>query len=290
MLLLLGALGAQATPLEDLRACVTRLKDDAAAKKLIEICPDIEHTLAALGLDRQLSLDANQPADEDLLEDISELATRYTGNPATRAPATASLASIAAKVNGPKLEPQQSWWDRFKSWMRQWFSKHSGSDPGWLDGLLKRLVDSTQLMTAIFYICMALVLIGALAVIISELRAAAWLRGRRHAPQDGGTGYLKVPLEIDPAHARTGIGQLLGLLVARLVATGRLRAERALTHRELVARSVLDDEQRRTFASVALAAEALMYGAQGSDAPAELLTQGNALLEKIAEPPRQESP
>jgi hypothetical protein len=78
---------------------------------------------------------------------------------------------------------------------------------------------------------------------------------------------------------------LLQLLVNRLVQTGRLRAERSLTHRELVVRSRFDSEsQRLLFATVANTAETLLYGSE-SAAPEQLssvLQQGQTLLRQLS--------
>jgi hypothetical protein len=290
--LLLGALAAGATPREDLHACVTQVQgQESSDRKLIELCPNIEHSLAALGLDRQIKIDAGQKPNLQVLEDIDTLVRRYTGSPAARVASTAALASIAERVNGKKMEPQRTWWDRFKDWVRQWFSDHVPSDKGWLDGWLKRLGESKQLLNVLFYLCMGLVVVAAVAVIINEVRAANWLRKHRHGPPDPSGMHPQIPADFDPAQARSGIAQLLGLLVVRLVATGRLRAERTLTHRELVKRSVFDnDEQHRIFASVALSAEALMYGARGSNASEKLMQQGSALLSQIAQSPKRDYP
>jgi hypothetical protein len=292
ILLLLGGLAAKATPLEDLQACVTQVQSqESSAHKLIELCPNIAHSLAALGLDRQIEVDANQKPNLQVLEDIDALARRYAGSPAARVPSTAALASIAEGVNGKKTEPQRTWWDRFKDWVQQWFSDHAPSDKGWLDAWLKRLGKSQQLLNVLFYLCMGLVVVAALGLIINELRAANWLRNRRQNAPDSSGMHLQIPADFDAAQARSGIAQLLGFLVVSLVATGRLRAERTLTHRELVKRSVFDnDEQHRVFASVALGAEALMYGARGPDTSEHLMQQGNALLAQIAESPMRDRP
>jgi hypothetical protein len=53
----------------------------------------------------------------------------------------------------------------------------------------------------------------------------------------------------------------LRMLVTTLVQSGRLRAERSLTHRELSARARFDDaQQRESFQRVAALAERTVYG------------------------------
>jgi hypothetical protein len=79
---------------------------------------------------------------------------------------------------------------------------------------------------------------------------------------------------------------LLRALVKRLLQTGRLRSERSLTHRELIARTSFDsDGQKIVFANVARTAETLLYGSQ-SAAPelVESVTrQGRELLLQLTE-------
>jgi hypothetical protein len=74
------------------------------------------------------------------------------------------------------------------------------------------------------------------------------------------------------------------LLVERLLQTGRLRAERSLTHRELVSRSTFDDEsQRAAFAAVAGTAESILYGPRPAQADElrQVLRQGEVLLAQM---------
>jgi hypothetical protein len=101
------------------------------------------------------------------------------------------------------------------------------------------------------------VLVLAAFFIITELTAAGFFsRGRRsdraavrHDPAADGPAPPSEPDAV-PLFDKPAI--LLRLLVKGLSRTGRLRADRHLTHRELVDRAVFDEDiQRQRFARVA---------------------------------------
>jgi hypothetical protein len=92
-------------------------------------------------------------------------------------------------------------------------------------------------------------------------------------------------LDIDAAALSERPSIVLRMLVATLVKTGRLQAERSLTHRELIKRVKLDDSgQRESFSRVAQLAERIVYG--GNDAPADeldaVVQAGRALNAQLA--------
>jgi hypothetical protein len=92
------------------------------------------------------------------------------------------------------------------------------------------------------------------------------------------------PLDLDAAARSDRPSILLQMLVAALVKTGRLQAERSLTHRELATRARFDDSsQRESFRRVAQLAERIVYG--GAEAPADLdevVQAGRALHSQLS--------
>lgn len=275
----LMTLSAAAGPLDVLQDCAARAAASGAQdRRLVELCPDVPDALKALSLDRQIPIDPAKTADFAVLSDLAALAARYGGDAPTAAPHTASLAGIAEQVNGKAAMPEAGWWERLKTWIRQWFSKGSGNEPGWF----KRLSESKSLITALFYACVALIAIIAVVIVVNELRAAGLVgRSRRAAPAD--PLHAKTALLLGVAEdVRSPLTQLLFSLVAQLVRIGSLQADRALTHRELVARSrfTTDDEQQ-VFARVALSAESATYGPSGWKVPAEVLSDGESLLARL---------
>jgi hypothetical protein len=255
-------------------------------------CPGLDAALDALGLKPLLSAEERRRLDGTALRKLAALSSHYAGATPALGPKVVSLAAIADQVNGKKTETR-SWWDRFTAWVREWLARPEASGKSWFDEWLHRVSESTSLLSAILYICMAIVIAAALAVIIMEMRAAGLLRRRKRIESlsQEDTGVSAIAIAGLPGVGRGGVPQLLNLLVARLIQTRRLQFERTLTHRELVARSVLDTpEQRTTFARVSQAAESQVYGGQ-SDAvvPQPLIEQANSLLVQLTELPSRQS-
>ena len=174
--------------------------------------------------------------------------------------------------------------------LKAWLVQHTDA-LNWLDHWLERIGESTSLFHAISYSLIALVLIAAAAVIVNELRAGGagrWHRRRKpSAHASSAAAVFAEAAGLEPGGPAERLTELLRALVRRLMQTGRLETERSLTHRELVTRSAFDDEsQRAVFATVAGAAESILYGPQGA-APEGLnsvLEEGRALLTELSDP------
>jgi len=125
--------------------------------------------------------------------------------------------------------------------------------------------------------------IAAIVMVVREVRAM----GRRSTDEPVHGGETRTPgardsrlalLRAMPLGQRPA--QLFALLIARLVAAGRLPADRSLTHREVVRRAVLDDaNQRRFIDALARVSERQLYSAAGTppDDLEDLLAQGEDL-------------
>jgi hypothetical protein len=290
--LVLIAWGVSAAPLDDLRDCADRVASRRIAEMTLDKqCPGLDAALDALGLKPLLSAEERRRLDGTALRKLAALSLYYAGATPARGPKLASLAVIADQVNGKKTETR-SWWDRFTAWVREWLARPEASGKSWFDEWLHRVSESTSLLSAILYICMAIVIAAALAVIITEMRAAGLLGRRKLRFESQSQESTGVPAIAGLTGAgRSGVPQLLNLLVARLIQTRRLQFERTLTHRELVARSVFDTlEQRSTFARVSQAAESQVYGGvSAAVAPQPLIEQANSLLAQLTELPSRQS-
>jgi hypothetical protein len=284
----LCAVSATPSPLDDLRDCADKMRPEHTLKKLAEQCPNLDATLDTLGLSRLLDPEERERLNSDALRDLVALSSLYSLTRAAPGPSAASLAAIAEQVNGKKVAAPQTWWDRLKSWIKDWFSPSGKADKNWFDEWVRRMSDSTALLNTILYTCMGVVIVGALVVVFIEMRAAGLLRRkypRLMAEPQGTVGERSMSGPL--ADSRSGVPRLLGLLVARLIATRRLQFERTLTHRELVARSLFDTpEQRSAFAQLSQAAESLIYGGVNETAiPQPVIEQGNSLLAQLTELP-----
>lgn len=279
------ASGAWAAPVDDLRDCAERIAPQHAAIPIDAQCPRLDAALTALGLSSLLDVEARKRLNREALLDLAALSTRYSGAP-TVGPKVASLAAIAAQINGKKAEPR-TWWDRVSAFLRDWLAQPGSNGKHWLDEWLHR-ISVSSLLSPILYTCMALVFTVAFAIILIELRAAGILvkRRERALPQSQREMIVSDRLAASETSGE-GVPRLLHLLVARLVRTGRLHYERALTHRELVAHSLFDNaDQRLTFARVSEAAELHLYGGPRVEpAPQPLIEQGHALLLQLTELP-----
>lgn len=280
-----------AAPLDSVRDCAATASPALSGiKDLNEACPQLEDALRSLGLDVELYDGWRQQLNRDALHDLWSLSERYRGSKPQASADVGVLPGILESLAREQTPIPKSWWDAFRAWLRTWFVHHDPESLSWLDRWLERFGQSITLLNAILYALMALVLIAAAAVIVNELKAAGPLRrGRDAAASAAGEANPDAAApEVAGSESMTPadrLAMLLQLLVNRLVQTGRLRAERSLTHRELVVRSRFDSEsQRLLFATVANTAETLLYGSE-SAAPEQLgsvLQQGQTLLRQLS--------
>lgn len=273
------------TPIEDLKACAARADaPEAEGKKLLDLCPGILANLSALGLDSQFTLNPNREVDSQVLEDLAALVEHYSGRPASKGPAITHLPGIAEEVNGKKTATSPDWWERAKQWLQRWFGRDSAKGGSWLSQLFERMGESQRFLHIMVYVGVGLVLAAALAVVVNELRAAGvWPFKQNLGAQQRTSAALLMPVALaEEARVPGPLSGLLISLVERLVRGGRLRAERALTHRELIARSQLDTRaQAQVFARVAMSAEAALYGPDDYRVPDEVIAEGRALLHEL---------
>jgi hypothetical protein len=244
---------------------------NGASKKGIErlrtLCPGLEQAITDAGLAEQLPEHWQQSLDRSALADVSWLLHRYQSKPVSTAPRVPTLYQVARALNQP--QPRHSWWQDFKDWVRQLLLQRPSPGSSWLNRWWSQLAVPQSLLTLILYGLLAAVLVLAAWIVRRELQAA---RAGTMAVRPDARLALTVPrvagassqglaeLERLPACEQPAL--LLRLLVQALRQSGRLRNDRSLTHRELAARSALDDQQQqRSFARLATLAERLLYGA-----------------------------
>ena len=292
---LIASSWVSAAPLDTLRDCtaiagpgVSGLKDLGAA------CPDLTEALGELGLDAELYEGWQRNLNAHALQDAIYLSERYSkSNWQSRSvPNTAELPAILQALQAQQGPQDVSWWRSFKSWLKEWLTHSNSVVANWLKGLLERWLGRAEISIGFLqmftYIVAALTVIAAIVVIVGELRAAGVGRrfgiSRREAK---GGGPLSDPFEAPAAATLSGPAELLRLLVQRLVRSGRLVAERSLTHRELIALSAFDSEtQRSTFAAVAETAESMLYGSVTASAERleQVTREGQDLLRQLSMP------
>lgn len=257
------------------------------------VCPGLQDALTSLRLDEILIDGWQQKINAYALHDVDALAERYS-QAERHAPDTASLPNVLESLQREQTPQIASWWQSFKAWLKNWLSQSDSALAGWLNRLLDRWSAHTSVsvtfLKLVTYCLSALVAIAAVVIVVREFKAAGvGRRARRMArakPSGESARQTDSEFALVPESATDVLAVLLRALVRRLLQLGRLSADRSLTHRELVARSLFETEEHRAaFAGVALGAEANFYGPR-TLAPAgtdDAKRRGEALLAQLAE-------
>jgi hypothetical protein len=236
-------------------------------------CPGLTQALSDLGLTQQIGEEWRGRLDPWAIGQLVDLQRLYEKAPLADAPNIESLAAAVSSLHVQTVP--QTWWERFKSWLRSLLRQDElpeSANFGWLERLLSHLKLTPWVARAIGYSIIGLVVALALWVVWSELRHANLLTRRRRTP--GGLARADWMPQAFMGEVRAGDldrlplwerpALLLQLLVQALRQSQRLGLERALTFRELAERARLDDELQRTrFERIARLAERQRYGARG---------------------------
>jgi hypothetical protein len=283
-----------AAPLDVVRKCADSASPVVNGVKALEaVCPGLQDALAQAGFDKILIEGWQEKMNTHALADLSGLA-QYYGRSQWHAPDTASLSKALESLQ-EQAPKNSSWWQSLKTWVKNWLARSDSALASWLNRLLDRWSASTDVsatfLKMVTYCLTVLVVIAAVVIVVREIRAAGvGRRARRRAGPDSSSAVApETDLELGlvaGGGAADALAVLLRALVRRLLELGRLRADRSLTHRELVLRSVFEsEEQRAAFAAVAFGAEANFYGpGDGSAASSDdVKRRGEVLLAQLAQ-------
>ena len=283
------------TPAQILAACVEASTEGEGLAELEPDCPGIEHALVELGYSPFIADHQLDTLDWYTLNDLQQLHDRYSVRPAgkTREVQTGSLAPILQSLQETQQDRELNWLERFSRWIRSLSQQSEDASPAWL----KRWLDDNATLSQtvvrwMIYGALTLLIVMAVSVVINELRAAGLLRRRKgaNARTDAAGAAIAADLtaaDLESAAPADRPSILLRLLVAALVKRGRLRADRSLTHRELVARVVFDQAaQRESFGRLAVLSERTIYGGMRTE-PQEIdgvVAAGRALMAALDAP------
>jgi hypothetical protein len=264
-------------------------------------CPGVAGAVRNLGLDAFLPVDWVTQVSAPALADLEALAERYSAPaPALRLSAS-RLQAIAAGLKPPPSPP--SLWERIRAWIRSWLGSRSESSSSWLR-FLPHWNIGPRLARLLFVILAGLVVIAAGVLVAIELRAAGLVgaarrprtatwrsSARRSTTEMASSGFA----DLDSAAPHERPALLLGLLVQALTRSNRLRHDRDLTCRELIAQARFDTgRQRASFGLVALLAERALYGgpqaAAAAALPDEVLSAARALHAELLSTPAAGAP
>jgi hypothetical protein len=250
--------------------CVATLDPDVLGlEEIEETCPGIRVALEQLGITDLVADNQLSAMSFDQLKGIRALLHRYENEPERAAIAVDTLAPVLESLRKPPVPEQSlSWFERFKRWLREIFERQQtqSGDESWLGRWLDEHPLPELVRWGLIYGSIALVVLLALGIIINEVRTAA--RGRRHKSAAAAAGAVDLrgveglaAWDSDVAGDRPSA--LLRMLIATLVATGRLNGAHSLTHRELTKRARFDDPtQRESFQKVAQLAEREVFSGQ----------------------------
>jgi len=280
-------------PLDTIRDCATTTSPTLAGlKDLGTVCPELQAALGTLGLDKILYEGWRDKLNVHALRDVVDLSERYSSPRWHGAPDISAVPGILQALKDEQAPQAVSWWHSFTNWIKQWLEHSDSAIAKWIRHFFENVLGTTNVspafLQAFVYIVTILTGLAAVFVIVRELKAAG-ISGRfrriRSALNSAENSPSRPTDEDASADVNTPAG-LLRALVKRLLQTGRLKAERSLTHRELIAKTSFDsDGQKIVFATVARTAETLLYGAAPA-APGYVETvtrQGRELLLQLSE-------
>lgn len=292
--------GAEATvsPREFIASCIERASgDEFGLDELEESCPGLDHALAESGYAEFIAEDESGALTTYGLIALQDLAEHYREPPSGRS-AVDDVAKLAPILDGiaeeQKIDRPLTWSERFRRWLSSVLRRSGAAEDSWLTRWLQDLDVPERAIRMILYISILLIILTAVVIVANEMRAAGMFRrdGRRHGAASAPTDHVfdishatLADLDRVPPGERPGL--LLRILVSTLVRTGRLRAERSLTHRELGTRAAFDAvDQRQSFNRVASLSERILYGK--GDVPADeiesIVATGRALDQQLGTP------
>jgi hypothetical protein len=234
---------------------------------LEEECPGLTRALEQSGNLPLLSTSQRDALDVYDLSDVLEVDDWYgQDDAAARKLDIGTLGPILDSLRAQEPERPLTWFERFKRWLRSMVERQQGDSDNWLSRWIENTKVTDKVAIIILFSTLAVILALTILVIVNELRAAGVFRRRLASEADSAASSRaareeEAAVDLDSLPADRKASMLLRMLVTTLVQSGRLRAERSLTHRELSARATFDDAgQRESFQRVAALAERTVYG------------------------------
>jgi hypothetical protein len=277
-------------PIDQVVRCGNAAPADAIGlTALEEACPGLTEALDRSGYLAYLSAPLREELRGDQLTDLQPLAERYDAPAGIRPLGTDSLDSILASLREAEQDRPLTLFERLKRSLRRLLERQGNNSSNWLSEWLRDVTIPDAVSQGIVFGAIVLVILLALAVVLNELRAAGVFRrdARDRSRDDGNRARAGAAQRmVDSLQGEGEAPALLRLLVGTLVVRGRLRGERALTHRELCTHARFDDDaQRATFSRIAMLAEQTVYA--GTPVPPEELQSAaaaaRALNERLSE-------
>jgi len=267
------AAGAVVAAQDAIARCIeTATGEEVGLADLEAACPGIEHALTQSGYVGFIGETETEQLTTYSLADLQHFIERYRPSSDGEASPMRDVSQLASILDTLKEEQRAdrplTLLERFKRWLNSLIRRSQQEQDSWLANWLRDLDVSERIVRTIVYVSILLIIAIAIGVIVNELRAAGVFRRRERrvaATQVAGDGVLDLSratlADLDRVAASERPALLLRVLVNTLVSTGRLRAEKSLTHRELGTRAAFDAvDQRQSFNRVAALGERMLYG------------------------------
>ena len=193
---------------------------------------------------------------------------------------------LATALDTDDHEPEQNWWERLLSWLRQRQPDQDDTDIRWLDAWLKQFSFSETTAKVITYSITALLLLLAAGLVINEVRLARQgqpvFRPRRTAHRAPvGAAPVAATTPQDEQQLPDKVPELLNVCIDYLIHKQRLPEVRSSTNREFLHHLLhRGDSAACGFEQLLQQAECALYGDRHIDAQAlqQCRRQATALL------------
>jgi hypothetical protein len=256
-------------PLVVIDECLAKLDAglDVGYARIVERCPELGAALTTSPSAAWLPSGWDNPKNELSAQGLSELrqllSRAQATRPASHVPGVESVHAILAALKAQE-HAHETWWTRFKAWLRGLFQPRGSTEPGWFERLFGKLLPSEAAARVLVWCVLGAIVALAATVVLNELRVAGLLarRSRGRGAAAGATPArtaLALP-DIDAANPREQPAMLLELIATRLGEQGRLPPARAFTALEVVRHARLsDDEGRASLSELARASERVRF-------------------------------
>lgn len=267
MLLAAPALFAQSedSPRQVLDDCIVTLGSEVLGLEHMEAaCPGLKSALDRLGLTAMLPAYQGSLLTRAGLINLRSLLQRYERPPERGQISVDGVHAVLESMREPaQAEQSQSWYHRFRRWLREAFDKREDRANPWLRRWLDEHPVSETVQLALYYAVLLLVVVLAIVIIVNEVRAAriGWRKSRTGVAGNHDPEAMIGSSRAGSRGARAAA--LLRSLIDTLVRTGRLHGAQSLTNRELMMRAKFDDAaQRDSFGRVTQLAEREIFGSR----------------------------
>jgi hypothetical protein len=281
-----------------IEACRGRLdpRVDVGLERIEKRCPDLLSRIERAPWAGLVPADLRARRDELSAEGLRALVELIRGADrelaARPAPDVERLTPLLAELGAPGQEGATRW-ERFKRWLKEKLERRDDPDDesSWLEELGRQFETSEGVARVITYVGYAVLGALVIIVIVSELRAAGLLGGRRRAERRlAAQAVWRRRLQLSdiaqaPLAERPGV--LLRLLGEALTRTHRLPAADGMTAPAIVRHARLDEEtDREDLRRVAVTAETVRFGAAlpAEEDLANAASAATSLLERVTRP------